>query len=788
MKIIKIAISFIVIVFMLSAVSYAEDSVENTWKTSALNGASTVSADGKDITLSCSTSRSARASAEATSPILEGANEKFDIYLSFNLTLSDFDVNRRAAVTLQSPGSEYALSLFTLNGSADGAEIVLLDETVCDFVIENGVSADFYTAFNIKTGAIRVTIDGKKVFDGSSELVSYLNISDLNVSLKSIFTTSLRGNSCVQFRDFSLAPGLHIGLSSESLIFKQGGSVRINVSLPETSWDSVSFYSNGTYVGKISYGEATYFDFFSEEAGEFTIKAVVSDLLGNTAETSIDLICEANKLPTVSFNGLSDGQQIAFDVSETKELVVNASDEDGYIDRIEIYRFGELVKVLYGNSGSVDLDEIGILFGVNSIRAIAYDDSGASSSASVSVKITKYSHMPVFFESEFKKSGDSYGSGMTIMCQRGFAIEKSIDAEHGLSLVLGMDENCDTENFTEGQYTFTQYPLDLKNEKLIMEFDICITETPTKEGCILFGIRRNDAIVQDIMYVDPDGLSFVKGDKYPLDDGWHHVTMEISLNPNNQYYSASVDEETVADRVGVNFSDSPTHFRFFTTTDPSNIGAAAIDNIEVVSEVESPCIIGVGTHEAIVEGNIDVNSKELGVFLSGSVNREDVNSDNVKIYVGSTALDTDLIRYNLVSNCIEVTMAEPLFPDTEYRIVLSDTIRFDGEMTFGLPMEYHFVTTDEGLTVNKVTMMRNGENLNITLETTNLDNSAKDIYVFVNFFDGDGRLCETKLFKKTLSADSTDNEFVFDVKSREDMEPYIFVSDAIKMNRIYYAE
>lgn len=787
MKIIKRVICFIIMISMLSVVSYAADSVENIWKTSFQNGTATVSADGKEITLSCSTSRRARASAEATSPIIEGANEEFDIYLSFNLTLSDFDDNKRATVTLQSPGSEYTIALFTLNGFADGTHIEFLDGTVSDFVIENGVSADFDTAFNIKTGAIRVKIDGKEVFNSSSELISYLDIDDLNVSLRSIFATSLQGDSCVQFRDFSFVPGLHIGLSTETPTFKQGGSARINVSLPETGWDRVSFYSNGTYVGKISYGEEPYFDFAPEEFGKFTLKAVLSDLAGNTAETSIDLVCEENERPRVSFDGLSDGQQIVFDVSEKKELIVNASDADGYIDRIEIYRFGELVKVLDGDSGAVDLDEIGILFGLNSIKAIAYDDSGASSSVSVSVKITKYSHMTVFSENEFKKNGDSYGSGMTIMCQRGFATEKSIDAEHGLSMVLGMDENCDTENFTEGQYTFAQYPLDLKNEKLIIEFDICMTEVPAKDGCILFGIRRNDAIVQDIMYVGSDGLSFVKGDKYPLDDGWHHVTIEMSLNPNNQYYSAAVDEETVADRVGVNFSDAPTHFRFFTTTDPSNIGAAAIDNIEVVSEVESPYIIGVGTHETIIAGNIDGNSKELGVFLSGSINKEDVNSDNVKIYAGNTAIDTDLIRYNLVSNCIEVTMAEPLFPDTEYRIVLSDTIRFDGEMTFGLPMEYHFVTTDKGLTVNNVTLMRDGENLNIRLETTNLDNSEKDIYVFVSFFDGDGRLCETKLFKKTLLTDSTDNEFVFDVNSREDMKPYIFVSDAIKMNRIYYA-
>lgn len=788
MKIIKKAICFILIVSMLSVVSYAADGAENVWKTSATNGTSTVSDDGKDITLSCSTARKARATAEAVSPTLEEANEEFDVYLSFRLTLSDFDVNRRATVTLQSPGSEYSLALFTLNGSADGAEIELFNGSVCDFVIQNGVSTDFRTAFNVKTGAIRVTIGGKKVFDDTSDLISYLAIDDLNVSLKNIFTASLQGNSGVQFSDFSFVPGLYIGLSSEYLTFKQGESARINVALPETGWDSVSFYSNGTYVGKISYGDEPYFDFLPEEVGKITLKAVVSDLSGNTAETSIDLMCEKNMLPSVSFEGLSDGQQIVFDVSEKKKLAVNASDEDGYIDRIEICRFGELVKVIDGNSGLIDLDEIGVLFGINPIQAIAYDDFEASASVSVSVLITKYSYVPLFSESEFKNSGGTYGSGMTIRCQRGFATETSIDADHGVSLLLGMDENCDTEKFTEGEYTFAQYSLDLKNEKQVIEFDICITEAPKKNGCVQFGIRRNDASVQVIMDVTPDGLSFAEGDNYPLDDGWHHVTVKISLSSGNQYYSAAVDGETAAERIEANFSASPTHFRFFTTTDPSNIGAAAIDNIKVSSEAESPCIIGVGTHEAIVEGGINANSKEFGIFLSGPVNRNDVNSDSVKIYEGNTVLDVDLIRYNLTANCIEVTMSEPLSPDIEYRILLSENIRFDGETTFGLPMECRFVTANEGLIVNKVTLEHDGEDLNIRLETDNLDDFAKDIYVFVSFFDDDGRLCGTKLFKETLAADSTDDEFVFNVKSRENMNPQVLVADAIKMNRIYYTE
>ena len=788
MKATRIIVSLILIISMLSTVVYAVDSTDSPWVTTATNGTATVSEDGKDITLACSTSKKTRATTEAVSPAIEGAREGFDINLSFNLTLSNFDANRQASVVLQSPAAEYNLSLLTFNGSVGGASIKLFDGTVCDCVIENDTPTAFNAAFNIKTGAVKISVDGDVVYNDISELISYLDMDDLKVSLKNIFSASLLGNSCVQFTDFSFTPGLYIELSSDSLQYKQGQTARINVTLPNAGWNKVDFYDNGVYAGKIIYGEERYFDFVPKGVGSIELKAVVSDSAGNSAETSIDLFYARNELPSVSFDGLSDGQQVTFGVEEQKILALNASDEDGYIERIEIYRFGELAKVLYGEPWSVDIDEIGITLGNNPIKAVAYDDFGGSSAVSVSAMIVKYTSSQLFNESEFVSSGSSYGSGMNFMHQRGHVTERIIDDEYGTSMILGMDETCDTENFTDGQYSFAQGSINLKYKQQLIEFDMCITRQPERNACVKFGIRKSNALVQDIMYVDKDGLSFENGDKYSIDTGWHHVAVTLSFKSDSTYYSVAVDGENVVNRAPADFVAQPTHFRFFTTTDPADIGEVAFDNIQIFSKVESPSIIGVGSHDEIIEGALDGNNRELGIFLSGSVNRDDINSESVKIFAGNNVLDTDLIRFNSDSNCIEVTMSDKFVPNNEYRIVLGENIRFEAENTFGLPSEYHFTTSDEGFTVKNVTLERNGENINITLKAVNLEDSEKDIYVFVSIFDTDGRLCKTKLFKETLPSDYTDNTFTFTVEAEDGMKPYVFTADAIKMTRIYYAK
>lgn len=774
---------FLVIVMIMPSVVFAAEVTDTGWTTSGTNGSAVVSRGGTDITLECLTSSRARAQAEAVSPALEDAREKFDIYLSFDITFEDFSANKRATVVLQNTESQYAMNFFTFTGNDNGIELELFDETVSDLAIENGSKIEFNTEFNIVEKTICITANDTEIYNGESNLLSYLSADNLNVSFKSIFTTSLIGSSSVQIENFSLVPGLFIELITDEISYMEGTAAIINMTLPESGWDKVTIYCNNEYLDEIEFGTTSY-GFLPDTYGEFDIKAVISGADGKTAEAEITLFYERNEKPTVSVQG---GTEITFADDAEKQITINAEDADGTITKVEIYRFSELVSTLTEAPYVVDLDELGVGMGENPITITAYDNFGATSSVSVSVVVTKYTSSLLFEESDFVSNESIYGSGMTITRQRGFAMEEVVDEEYGTSLVIGMDENCDTENFTGSQYTFVQSAMNLNYDFQEMEFEIKITEIPAKDNVITFGIRRKDAAVASMMTVCPGGLKFGSV-TVPCTDGWNHVKIELSIKSGNQYYNAYVNGEPVLTNRAIDLGEAPTHFRFFTSTDATNIGAVAIDNISVSSLMESPRIIGIGNHTEIADGKIDFDTTEIGIFLSGVFNRADLNGDTVQIMIGNSVLETELIRFNSDSNCIEVTMTEALRPNTEYKIVIDAAVRFDEEITLGNDMEYRFVTQNEGITVDEVICNKQGDDLKISVTVNDSEKSAKAIYTYANLFDADGRIVGTNVFKAELSSQTTENEFEFTVSDSSGYKPYVFIADGILMNEIYFSQ
>lgn len=785
MKITKRIISlFLIMTMIMSAAAFAADTENNTWTVvTQNNGTVTLGEDGRSVTLECATTRKARAVAEALSPALENGREGYDVNFAFTASFADFDANKRATVALVS--GEYSSDLFTFTGSDSGISLKLTDGTVEDVEISGDTPIQFNAVLNLASKSVRILADGEELYNGTYDLLGNMDMSSLNASFKSIFTTSLNGSSTAVFENVSLAPGLFASLSSDSDTYVVGVASVINMSLPESGWERVEVYANGTLMAELPFGTESW-EFSPKAAGTYNIKAIVYDAFGNSAEAELTLVYEENELPVISIEGIANGEQITLDSSALGEFVINASDSDGSVDRVEIYRFGELVQTVYEAPCTVGLDGLGLTMGVNPLKAVVYDNFGASSSVSVSVLLTKYSYVPFFSENEFIRSGSAYGSGMTVSTQRGFAREEVVDEEHGSSLVIGGDENMNTTDFTSGQYTFIQSPMNNTYTLYNLEFDINVVQPSTKNGLAMYGIRRSNGIVANIMSVDKDQLTFgtKKVDCLP---GWNHVFITLSREIGNQYLSVELNGEEIVTKSPIDLSDAPTHYRFFTTSDPENIGAVAVDNIEYTGLVESPRIIGVGTHDDMIDGKISCDTNELGVYLSDSMEREDLTSDKVHLYVGSAEVPAELVRYNSETKCIEITTSDNFTPNTEYRIVLDSDVHFTELDELGLPMEYRFTTDHKGLTVDVVELSSDEENLTITACFTNLDYTAKDVYVYVTFFSDEGRIMNTKVFSETLSPDNSENSFTFTVDQWDGSKPYVFVADGILMDRIYFA-
>ena len=786
MKITKRIISlFLIVTILMSAAVYAADETDNPWTVLAENnGTVTVSDEGDGVTLECATERKTRAVAEALSPALIGGLDGGDINLSFTASFADFDANKRATVSLVS--GEYSAELFTFTGTDSGITLKLTDGTAGETVLSSGEPVQFNTVLNLTSKSVRIFADGKELYSGTYDLLGTLDMGNLSASFKSIFTTSLKGSSTAVFENVSLAPGLFAGLRTDNTSCVVGVPSVINMTLPETGWEYAQVYANGTLITELPFGTESY-EFNPKSAGTYNITVIIYDSYGNTAQAEISLEFVANELPSIAIEGIANGAEITLNTTDSKEFTINAYDSDGSIDRVEIYRYGDLIDTAYEVPYTGSLDDLGLCMGINPYKAVVYDNLGASASTSVSVLLTKYSQVSFLSETDFVKTGSAYGSGMSVAIQRGFAREETVDEEHGNSLVMGIDENTNTTDYTSGQYTFIQSPMNNNYTLYQLEFDINVIQPPAKDRVVIYGIRRNNGIVADIMQVGKTQLVF-GSDKVDYTPGWNHVVITLSREIGNQYYSAEVNGELVASKTAIDLSDAPTNYRFFTTGDASNIGSVAIDNIAYSSLIESPRIIGVGTHSDIADGKISCDTREVGAFLSGTLLREDLTRENVHLYSGNAEIETELVRFNSNTNCIEITAAESFAPNTEYKIVLDGNVRFSELDELGLPMEVRFTTDHKGLTVDSLELSSLDDSLTIDAAFTNLDYSSKDIYVFVTFFSEEGRLLNTRLFKETLTADNTSNSFTFTVPGWDGAKPYVFITDGIMADRIYFAQ
>ena len=128
-------------------------------------------------------------------------------------------------------------------------------------------------------------------------------------------------------------------------------------------------------------------------AGNYTLKAVVTDNDGLQSETIIAFTASSNEIPTVSFQGPTptEGEQIS---GNSVSVDVNASDPDGSISKIELYIDDNFVRnegvapYLWGEN-SQDPLLMNLSAGNHTLKAIAFDNDGGTAEVSVTFTVSQ---------------------------------------------------------------------------------------------------------------------------------------------------------------------------------------------------------------------------------------------------------------------------------------------------------------------------------------------------------------------------------------------------------------
>ncbi len=573
-----------------------------------------------------------------------------------------------------------------------------------------------------------------------------------------------------------------ISVSSENGILYVGQTAEIEVTTSGTEEKNVKIYINEVYKKTVAEESFTY-RFNPDTAGEYVLKFVVEDKYGFSVNDEISLTFNTNELPLVNFSQYSSGETIYVSAENREIIDIEASDDVG-IESINVYVNDVLTASTASDLLSFNLNVLPL--GTSTIKAEAYDIYGLSASVCLTAVKTKSVAISLFSESEFISTGSSYTSGMTQHRQRGFLKTGTVDEAHGASMLIGMDETCDTENFNINQYTFAQHKINQSYAQQIYEFDLNVVDSPALNASgFNWAIRYDDTTIVTLITVNNQTISLPSASIQYTEGEWYHIKINLTKESCIITLTDKDGNETVSGVRELNPDKTFDQFRYYTLGDPANLCTFAVDNIKAYSLRESVTISGVGDEVEMYVGKVPYGITKLYVYTAGNIVGADVNADTVSLLKGSKKINLNKMKFSLQTGIAELQFDEPLEPDTKYTVEFSGDMRFEGDTTLGEKITYSFLTENEGVTVNSITRTDVNGDFKAVINVSATNPAIKTLYIFMNEFSADKRLVKTHVFEENITSDGTENLIECTLENGAGSDIQILVSDAVFVNNIF---
>jgi sulfur relay (sulfurtransferase) complex TusBCD TusD component (DsrE family) len=187
----------------------------------------------------------------------------------------------------------------------------------------------------------------------------------------------------------NVAPSVALTSPAAGQNFSQGSAIALAATASDTDGtvSRVEFYADGVKLGE-DLGAPYSLNWSGATVGSHTLSAVAYDNTGaskTSASVTISVTASVpNVAPTVALTSPAAGQ--SFNSGSAIVLAATASDSDGTISRVEFYADG--VKLGEDLGAPYSLNWSGATVGSHTLSALAYDNTGASTtSSSVSVSV-----------------------------------------------------------------------------------------------------------------------------------------------------------------------------------------------------------------------------------------------------------------------------------------------------------------------------------------------------------------------------------------------------------------
>ena len=605
--------------------------------------------------------------------------------------------------------------------------------------------------------------------------ISY--VSGETINEKEFNFTTLSGNYEM--------PTIEITSPENGATFRTGETVEIvtEVTLGSEEIEKVEVLINNEVIDTLSNGGNS--EWIPINAGNYEIKAVVTDALGSSAESVINVAVTQNSVPTVQID-VNDNAVL----SMTDTIAIQATDNDGDVEYIEIYSNDELIETINDDNATFDVGKLEN--GNHNLLIKAYDNEGGIGTASVNISVaieivTEYVNEDFeTFTAETKSIPGCY-----FYSKGGYVEPVIIDAEHGTSFSIGTTQ----EHFENaGNKRDILFEVFSKKEydvyKAVLEFDIMINNANV--GTM---VRGNTAEEPDVVNGVSVGPLSIKGNSVTFggqtmsvaDDKWYHVkfiidtknsfaTLELEGNGNKIEGKTSIDSRLnrISDLIRLTFVlNDKTRSDFKVVLDNLKFSKVVAmvsyqkPDIEIVSPENDTTIMTGETVEIVTEltsGSEEIEKVELLINdevidtpLDGGTSEwvpKNVGTYEIKAVV------TDVLGVRDES-IINVTVIQSPIP-----IVYHDVIN---NSVLGLTDTINIQATDNDGKVEFIKIFSNDE----LIETFNGDNASFVVGKLANgnhklvikAYDNDGRI-------GTASVDIKVSEEIITEYVNEDFETF----------------
>ncbi len=197
-------------------------------------------------------------------------------------------------------------------------------------------------------------------------------------------TTARFSNVRIAVPTSNQAPTVTLTAPTNGATFTAPASVTLGATASDTDGtiSKVEFYNGTTLLGTDTTSSYS-FTWSSVAAGTYTVKAIAYNNSGasaSSATATITVSGAANKPPTVTLTAPANGATFTAPASVT--LSASASDSDGTISKVEFYNGTTLLNS--DTTSPYSFTWLSVAAGTYTVKAIAYDNSGASTSSTTS--------------------------------------------------------------------------------------------------------------------------------------------------------------------------------------------------------------------------------------------------------------------------------------------------------------------------------------------------------------------------------------------------------------------